>query len=65
MCIRDRFFVGFGQLAITDQVAKAWTATDLVPISFEGIDLPISTVLAKVSLVLSCFSGLSLSLIHI
>ncbi|MCA0436558.1 MAG: hypothetical protein LCH98_08730 [Actinobacteria bacterium] len=53
------FFVGFGQLAITDQVAKAWTATDLVPISFEGIDLPISTVLAKVSLVLSCFSGLS------
>lgn len=53
------FFVAFGQLAITDAVAKAWTTMDVEHLTLEGIELPISTVLLKVAVVLGCFSGLS------
>ncbi|WP_116112936.1 hypothetical protein [Austwickia chelonae] len=53
------FFAFFGQVAITDVVAKTWISANPEPMSIVDIKLPLSSVHFKVSFILACFSGLS------
>ncbi|WP_143115111.1 hypothetical protein [Austwickia chelonae] len=53
------FFTFFGQMAITDAVAKTWISSVPEPMMVAGFKLPFSSVHFKVSFLLACFSGLS------
>ncbi|RZS41242.1 hypothetical protein EV193_103563 [Herbihabitans rhizosphaerae] len=52
------FFLVFGALSVTPEVAKAWSTHDLSRGELFGLHLPVSNELVQVSLFLSVFSAL-------
>lgn len=53
------FFIVFGALSIHDDLVKLWTGQPTIPVEFFGMKLPVDLTLAKVSLILAAFSGLT------